>query len=83
LNAPAAYVISKTLGYTGIMLALPAMVRNGRKKGDLSIKYFRGIFSSVKSSMSAEKKNMTSDFFSASASGESEFRRMIEKEIPN
>jgi DGQHR domain-containing protein len=80
---PAAYVISKTLGYTGIMLALPAMVRNGRKKGDLSIKYFRGIFSSVKSSMSAEKKSMTSDFFSASASGESEFRRMIEKEIPN
>ena len=78
---PVEYVISKTLGYTGIMLALPKMVIKGRELKDLSKKYFQGIFAAVRSKMDSEKLQMTSDFFSTSAKGESTFRRMIEQEV--
>ena len=82
-DRPEEFVVSKTLGYTGIMLALPKMVIKGRELKTLTGAYFEGIFSAVKNEMAAGGKSMTSEFFATSAKGESEFRRMIEKHVPN
>lgn len=74
---PNSFVLTKTLGFSGIMGALNEMYIKGKQKGDLSEKYFRGIFEAVKRGMDEHKISLTSEFFSASASGEAEFRNMI------
>jgi hypothetical protein len=71
------FVLTKTLGFSGIMKALPDLVDKGRKKGDLSEEYFTTIFGRVKSLMDARHITLSSDHFSASASGEAEFRNLI------
>lgn len=77
---PARFVLTKTLGFSGIMRALPDMVNKGRSQNDLSLEYFSGIFERVKRQMEAEGVTLTSEHFSASASGEAEFREMIRRE---
>jgi len=83
-DEPEEFVLSKTLGFSGIMGALPDMVRAGRaqSRNDLSEKYFSSIFQRVKKQLAADNIALTSEYFSASASGEAEFREMIRREIP-
>jgi DGQHR domain-containing protein len=74
---PKSYILTKTLGFSGIMRALPQMYAKGKERADLSDEYFRRIFNVVKKHMQERKAPLTSEFFSASASGEAEFRNMI------
>ena len=53
---PGDYVLSKTLGFSGIMRALPNLVRHGRKSSDLSVEHFGAVFSKVRDNM--DSKNM-------------------------
>jgi len=74
---PDSFILTKTLGYSGIMRALPGMYSKGKQNGDLSEQYFRRVFGAVKEDLSARKISLSSKFFSASASGEAEFRDLI------
>ncbi len=74
---PAHFILTKTLGFSGIMRALPEMVNKGRSQNDLSVDFFSSIFTRVKGQMEAAGVTLTSEHFSASASGEAEFREMI------
>jgi DGQHR domain-containing protein len=74
---PDAFVLTKTLGYSGIMKALPAMYSKGKQTGDLSEQYFKRVFGAVREYFSEHNISLTSESFSASASGEGEFRNMI------
>jgi DGQHR domain-containing protein len=76
---PAHFVLTKTLGFSGIMRALPDMVNKGRSQNDLSVGFFSAIFERVKRQMEAERVTLTSEHFSASASGETEFREIIRR----
>ena len=78
---PDSYVLTKTLGFTGIIQALPRMYSRGKTSGELSEGYFRSIFQAVKKEMNQQKIRLTSEHFSASASGEAEFRKMIETAV--
>jgi DGQHR domain-containing protein len=78
---PDSYVLTKTLGFSGIMRALPKMYSKGKQAGNLSEDYFRRIFEAVKKEMNGRKISLTSDYFSASASGEAEFRDLIEAAV--
>ena len=78
---PDSYVLTKTMGFSGIMRALPDMYLKGRQSRDLSEVYFRGVFQAVQKEMTKRKISLTSDFFSASASGEAEFRDMIQAAV--
>jgi DGQHR domain-containing protein len=71
------FVLTKTLGFSGIMRALPDLVKGGRKRGELSEEYFSKIFARTKELMDAANKTLASGQFSASASGEAEFRDLI------
>jgi DGQHR domain-containing protein len=79
---PSQFVLTKTLGFSGIMRALPEMVSRGRKRDDLSENYFAAIFEQVKQRMDAEQVSLSSDSFSASSSGEAAFRDMIQQALP-
>jgi DGQHR domain-containing protein len=74
---PDNFVLTKTLGFSGIMRALPDLVKEGRKRGELSEEYFSQIFAEAKERMDAVHKTLASGQFSASASGEAEFRDLI------
>lgn len=78
---PAVSVLTKTLGFSGIMRALPEMVRGGRAKNDLSTDYFSAVFGRVKEQMQAEGIALTSEHFSASALGEAEFAQRIRQQV--
>lgn len=71
------FVLTKTLGFSGIMRALPELVAQGRRRGDLSQQYFSEVFKRTKERMHAANRTLGSGQFSASASGEAEFRDFI------
>jgi len=77
------FVLTKTLGFSGIMKALPDLVNEGRRRGDLSEGFFSSVFRRVKDRMDAAHITLSSEHFSASASGEAEFRNMIRDAIAN
>jgi hypothetical protein len=79
---PENFILTKTLGFSGIMRAIPDMVRRGQENEDLSIDFFTKIFGQVKEKMDAKNIALTSESFSASASGEAEFALLIKAEIP-
>jgi len=76
-NDSTTFVLTKTLGFSGIMRALPGLVEKGRKQSDLSEEFFHRIFDQVKSLMKTRHKTLEGGNFSASASGEAEFRNLI------
>ena len=76
-NDPENFVLTKTLGFSGIMRALPDLVRQGRDRGELSEDYFVRVFAVAKQRMEASHRTLASGQFSASASGEAEFRDLI------
>lgn len=76
-------ILTKTTGFNGIMRALPEMINKGKSRGDLSHSYFRSIFEAVKRNMLQQNIPLSSDHFSASASGEAEFRDLILNEVRN
>jgi DGQHR domain-containing protein len=61
------YILTKSVGFTAIMLALPEMYKNGLVKQDLTQVYFAEIFEKVKLKLLEEKLELTNDFFEAGA----------------
>ena len=76
-------ILTKTTGFSGIMRALPEMIAKGKNRGDLSKTYFALIFSHVRKTMNQRGIPLSSEYFSASASGETEFRNLILAEVNN
>jgi DGQHR domain-containing protein len=78
---PTRSLLTKTTGFSGIMTALPEMVAKGKARSDLSLEYFRSIFEAVKRTMEQRDIPLSSEYFSASATGEAEFRKFILEEV--
>ena len=74
---PSNYVLTKTLGFSGVMRALPELVNNGQKTGDLSADYFTSVFARVRQRMQSEHIELTTVYFAPGASGEAYFAEMI------
>jgi DGQHR domain-containing protein len=74
---PSSYILTKTVGFTGIMKALPEIVRKGRQTGDLSLEFFRNMFEKVKKHMDETVIQLTSVHFPSSSAGASKFQNMI------
>jgi hypothetical protein len=64
------------------MKALPKMVEAGRNQNDLSAGQFEKVFGRIREQMEVDGISLTSDHFSASASGEAKFRDMILRQVP-
>lgn len=78
---PTLSLLTKTTGFSGIMTALPEMLNKGKARSDLSQTFFQSVFEAVKGTMAHKNIPLSSDYFSASATGEAEFRRFILDEV--
>jgi hypothetical protein len=76
-ETPSEYILTKSNGFTGIMKALPTLVKQGKANGDLSREYFSRIFNSVKAAMAASGISFTLAHFEPSSVGENKFRDLI------
>jgi DGQHR domain-containing protein len=74
---PAESILTKTTGFSGIMRALPEMVKQGKLVNDLSAEFFWPIFRQALSNMKTKGITLASEHFSSSASGEAQFRDII------
>jgi DGQHR domain-containing protein len=74
---PTEYILTKTLGYTGIMKALPALIEKGRSRNAFTKEYFFEVFSIAKAKLVEQNMEISSKYFSSSGSGEDELRDII------
>lgn len=76
---PQDYILTKSIGFEGLMSALSSLVKKGEKKGDLSKLYFKMIFKQFKERLEDENMKLTSEFFSSSSQNATELSKMIIK----
>jgi len=74
---PDHYILTKTTGYSGVMKALPSLIKKGREGNDLSYDFFLKVFSKTKEIIDHRQIPLTSNYFFTSAKGESQFRDLI------
>lgn len=74
---PDSFILSKTVGFWGIMDALPEMIKRGKEKKNLSIDFFTGVFEATKSTLEVSKLKLNSNYFESSAAGARKFREII------
>lgn len=76
-NNPKKFILTKAVGFEGLISALSTIVPRGEQKGDLSRPYFTRIFEQLKRQLDANGIQLTSDFFSSSSQDAKRLSRMI------
>ena len=76
-NDPAGSILTKSVGFTAIMTALPKIVAQGAASRDLSVAFFTGIFGGAKERLDRDGLHLTSADFSASSSGAGRLREIL------
>jgi hypothetical protein len=76
-------ILTKTTGFTGIMKALPMLIKKGKLKTDLSVKYFKNIFLLVRNELDAKGVKLDSNNFPPSSASENKFKDIIIDVIEN
>lgn len=74
---PELSILTRAIGFSGIVRALPDIVKKGRQLGDLSEDFFDKVFNHVKYVMDEKNASFSSKSISISASGEAEIRDLI------
>lgn len=78
-NDPDSFILSKTVGFWGIMDALPEMMRRGKERKNLSFEYFTGVFVTTKTTLESLGLTLSSKDFESSATGARKIRDIILK----
>jgi len=60
---PNEYILSKTVGFSGVMRAFPILYRLGYERKDLSLDYFKLCCIKFKEELNRQNKKLTSEFF--------------------
>ena len=74
---PKRYILSKTVGFTGLMKALEKLIPDGEKKGTLSKDYFVDVFRKVQIELKNTRQELTSEYFSSSGQGANKLSNII------
>lgn len=74
---PTSSILTKSVGFTGLMMALPRIYQAGHKKNSLKVEYFEGVFQSSRRLLEAQGRELTSKHFSASSSGAGNLRDLF------
>jgi hypothetical protein len=75
------FILTRSVGFTGFMLALPTIYREGVRLKDLSTNYFTDVFLAAKKSLGAEGKRFTSADFDASGAGAGAIRDRLHQAV--
>ena len=76
-NEPDDYILSKTIGYTGIMRSLKSLIYYGMRKKNLNYEFFENIFTKFKNYLKDNNLELTSSDFSSSSKNASQLSKMI------
>lgn len=76
-NNPNDFILTKTVGFEGLISALTVLVPHGETKGDLSKQWFISVFKQLKSKLSIDNMKLTSEYFSSSSQDAKRLSRMI------
>jgi DGQHR domain-containing protein len=74
---PQASILTRTVGFQGLMAALPQVVRTGLHSNDLSCEYFRREFLRAKDRLTSAHVGLTSDHFPSSGAGANRLRDFL------
>lgn len=74
---PDSSILTRAIGFSGIIRALPELVTKGKQSNDLSEEFFNKVFTATKSIMDTKGMTFTSGNISISASGEALIRDVI------
>lgn len=74
---PSKYIISKSTGCGGLMLALKGIALNGISRKSLDYEYFLGYAHQAKSRLEDEGKSLTSEFFASNNQGQNSLSRLF------
>lgn len=76
-DEPESSILTRAIGFSGIIRALPDVFMNGKQRGDLSEGYFDNIFEMTRIVMEEKQISFSSQDISISASGEAQIRDAI------
>ena len=76
-NNPKDFILTKSVGFEGLVSALSILVPRGEKKGDLSKQYFTFVFEQFKLQLSIKNMQLTSKCFSSSSQDAKRISQMI------
>ena len=76
-NNPQKYILTKSVGFQGLTLALSKIIPMGEKKGDLSKQFFLRVLEQFKLQLSIDNMMMTSQYFPSNANGAKKISQMI------
>lgn len=76
-NNPKDFILTKSVGFEGLISALSVLVPRGEKKGDLSKQYFTLVFEQLKLQLNIQNMQLTSNCFSSSSQVAKKISQMI------
>ena len=76
-NNPKDFILTKSVGFEGLISALSVLVPNGEAKGDLSKQRFVLLFEQLKLKLSIDNMQLTSEYFSSSSQDAKRLSQMI------
>lgn len=76
-NNPRDFILTKAVGFEGLISALSTLVPRGEANGDLSKQWFIFVFEQLKLKLSIENLQLTSKYFSSSGQDAKRLSRMI------
>lgn len=76
-NNPKDFILTKSVGFEGLISALSVLVPNGEAKGDLSKQRFVSVFEQLKLKLSIDNVQLTSEYFSSSSQDAKRLSQMI------
>lgn len=81
-DKPDTFILSKAIGYGGVMKALPSLYKIGEENKDLSQAFFEKCFIKFKNKLEESNKELTSKYF-ISGKGQSDIAKLIRESIEN
>lgn len=76
-NNPKDFILTKSVGFEGLISALSVLVPRGEEKGDLSKQWFALVFEQLKIQLSINNMQLTSKYFSSSSQDAKRLSKMI------
>ena len=76
-DTPEQYILTKSVGFEGMISALSDLIPAGERIGDLSKSHFISIFNVLKRELANQGVELTSQYFSSSSQNASQFAKMI------
>ncbi|MBQ2819113.1 MAG: DGQHR domain-containing protein [Clostridia bacterium] len=76
-NNPDEYILTKSVGFEGMISALATLIPTGEKLGDLSKEYFVKIFRNLKNHLHMSNIELTSQSFSSSSQNANRLAKLI------